>query len=234
MTVTDAPPRRGRVRRALRHLSTVLIVSGVLLLVDAGLTVVYQEPISGIYNHFQQQALAGDLEQLSGVPATPLEERALASLPDDTARVAFAARALNRRVEDGDAIGRIKIPRLGLNKVFVAGTEPGDLQEGPGHYPDTPLPGAPGTVAIAGHRTTYGAPFREVDKLKAGDMIELDMPYGTVRYAVIDTQIVEPSATYVTRRRSFDQLVLTACHPLYSAAQRIVVFARELRVERDA
>jgi sortase A len=107
------------------------------------------------------------------------------------------------------------------------------LPKGPGHYPDTPLPGAPGTVAIAGHRTTYGAPFRQIDKLRKGDPIELAMPYGTVKYEVIETRIVAPSATYVTRRRSFDQLVLTACHPLYSAKQRIVVFAREVSVTPD-
>jgi sortase A len=219
------------IRQLLRHLSTVLIVSGILLLLDAGLTVAYQEPVSGIYNHFQQNKLAGDFEELSDVPPTELEQQALASLPDDTARVAFAARALDRKIEAGDAIGRIKIPRVGLEKVIIEGTESSDLQQGPGHYADTPMPGAPGTVAIAGHRTTYGAPFRQLDKLRKGDPIELEMPYATVSYEVIDTKIVPPSATYVTARKSFDQLVLTACHPLYSAKQRIVVFARETAVE---
>ena len=234
MTAVAPPParRRGRAHTWLRHFSTVLIVSGVLLLLDAGLTVVYQEPVSGIYNHFQQQALAGDLDELSDVAPTPLEEKALAKLPDESARVAFAARALNRKVDDGDAIGRIRIPEIGLNKVFVEGTVAEDLQQGPGHYPDTPMPGAPGTVAIAGHRTTYGAPFRQVDKLGKGDIIELDMPYASVQYMVIDTKIVDPSATWVTARKHFDQLVLTACHPLYSAKQRIVVFAREVNVKR--
>jgi sortase A len=221
------------IRQALRHLSTVLIVSGTLLLLDAGLTVAYQEPLSGVYNHFQQNKLSGDLRELSDRPPTALEQKALASLPDDTARVVFAARALDRKLSDGQAIGRIRIPRIGLEKVIVEGTTSDVLPKGPGHYPDTPLPGAPGTVAIAGHRTTYGAPFRQIDKLRKGDPIELAMPYGTVKYEVIETRIVAPSATYVTRRRSFDQLVLTACHPLYSAKQRIVVFAREVSVTPD-
>jgi sortase A len=219
------------IRQGLRHFSTVLIVSGLLLLLDAGLTVAYQEPLSGVYNHFQQNSLEGDFEELADAPPTALEQQALASLPDDTARVAFAARALDRKAEDGDAIGRIEIPRVGLKKVIIEGTDTGDLQSGPGHYPDTPMPGAPGTVAIAGHRTTYGAPFRQLDKLRKGDPIELEMPYATITYEVIDTRIVPPSATYVTERKRFDQLVLTACHPLYSAKQRIVVFARETAAE---
>ena len=97
---------------------------------------------------------------------------------------------------------------------------------GPGHYPETPLPGARGTVAIAGHRTTYGAPFRRVDRLERGDPIELRMPYGRFTYRVERTRVVAPTATWVTRRVAYDRLVLTACHPLYSAAGRIVVFAR--------
>jgi sortase A len=110
--------------------------------------------------------------------------------------------------------------------VVVHGTGTGDLRKGPGHYPDTPLPGERGTVAIAGHRTTYGAPFRNVDKLERGDRIELAMPYGQFTYRVERTQIVPPTALWVTDRVRFDRLVLSACHPLYSAAERIIVFAR--------
>jgi sortase A len=81
-------------------------------------------------------------------------------------------------------------------------------------------------VAIAGHRTTYGAPFRHVDKLARGDRIQLRMPYGTFTYVVDHRRIVLPSATWVTRRVAHDQLILSACHPPYSAAKRIVIFAR--------
>ena len=109
---------------------------------------------------------------------------------------------------------------------MIEGTETADLRKGPGHYPDTALPGQSKTVAIAGHRTTYGAPFRTIDKLKRGDRIDLRMRYGTYVYKVQKTRIVAPTETSVTDNVGYDRLVLTACHPLYSAAQRIVVFAR--------
>jgi sortase A len=88
------------------------------------------------------------------------------------------------------------------------------------------VPGERGTVAIAAHRTTNGAPFRRLDDLGRGDRIELAMPNGDFTYRVERTRIVPPTALWVTNRVDHDRLVLTACHPLYSAAQRIVVFAR--------
>ena len=106
-----------------------------------------------------------------------------------------------------------------------------DLRKGPGHYPATPLPGQHGTVGIAGHRTTYGAPFHDIDKLKPGDRIELSMPYGRFTYRVERTRIVPPTATWVTDSVGYDRLILSACHPLYSAAQRIVVFAKLERTQ---
>jgi sortase A len=217
--------RTSRGRQMARALSSILIVSGVLLLLDAGLTVLWQEPVSAVYNRFQQERLGGELAELWDEP-TPLEARALDSLPEGEARLAFQSRALNRKAKAGQPIGRIRIPRLGLSKVVAEGTDAESLRDGPGHYPDSPLPGAPGTVAIAGHRTTYGAPFRTVDKLRKGDEIEVVMPYGSFKYEVEKTQIVSPDAVEVTRRVSYDRLVLTACHPLYSAKQRIVIFAR--------
>ena len=122
-------------------------------------------------------------------------------------------------------MGRLEIPAIGVETVVVEGTEPGALRSGPGHYPGTALPGAGTTVAIAGHRTTYGAPFRRLDDLERGDLITLRMPYGRVAYRVERTRIVDPDATWVVRAADREQLVLTACHPLYSADQRIVVFA---------
>jgi sortase A len=225
-------PTAGAVRRGLRALSSVLIFSGVLLLLDAGLTVIWQEPVSAVYNRLQQDKLGGQLAELWDEP-TPIESKALDSLPEGAARLAFQSRALNRKAKNGQPIGRIRMKRIGLSKVIVEGTDSAALRDGPGHHPDAPLPGAPGTVAIAGHRTTYGAPFRRIDKLRKGDEIEVDMPYGKFTYVVERTQIVAPTAVEVTRRVSYDRLVLTACHPLYSAVQRIVVFARQVRAVPD-
>jgi sortase A len=131
----------------------------------------------------------------------------------------------------GDAIGRIQIRAIGVDEYVVEGTDLENLRKGPGHYPDTPLPGQHGTSAIAGHRTTYGAPFRRIDDLGRGQRIVVDMPYGHYVYRVERTKIVEPTDLSVLDRVAHDRLVLSACHPLYSAAQRVVVFSRLVRRE---
>jgi sortase A len=222
------------VRTLVRQLSTILILAGLMLLADVGLTLVWQEPVSAIYAEWRQDALADDLEDLSEPDLAPAEVKALDRLPLDTDRAAFLARALKRRTDTGDPVARIRIPEIDVSQVIVEGTDGGTLRKGPGHYPETPLPGVRGTVAIAGHRTTYGAPFRDLDKLDKLDEIVVEMPYGRFVYRVEKSQIVDPSATYVTRRVGYDRLVLTACHPKYSAAQRIVIFARYRRAEQLA
>jgi len=116
--------------------------------------------------------------------------------------------------------------------VIVKGTDPASLRKGPGIYDHTPFPGAPGTTGIAGHRTTYLAPFRHIDRLRHGDDIEVDMPYATLHYKVQHLQIVTPNSIWIIRRVGYDRLVLSACNPLYSAAQRIVVFARLANVQQ--
>ena len=222
------------VRTLLRQISTILILAGLMLLADVGLTLAWQEPVSALYSDWRQNALADDLDELSTPDLGAAERRALERLPLDRDRAAFFARALERRTDAGDPIARIRIPEIGVNKVVVEGTDGGSLRKGPGHYPETPLPGIRGTVAIAGHRTTYGAPFRDLDKLERNDELVVEMPYGRFVYSVERSQIVDPSALWVTRRVKYDRLVLTACHPLYSAAQRIVIFARLERSEELA
>ena len=223
------PHRAGSGRQALRILSSILIASGALLIAYSGMIVVWQDPFSALYNRFQQDKLNGQLADLS--KPTAKEQKLLDSLPSGDARLAFQARALKRKVKRGQAVGRIEAKRIRLDKIFVEGTDGASLRDGPGHYPANPYPGAPGTVAIAGHRTTWGAPFRHVDKFRKRDRIVVTMPYGRFTYEVERTQIVAPDAVEVTRRVSYDRLVLTACHPLYSAAQRIVVFARLVKTE---
>jgi sortase A len=225
MTAT-ATRRPSRVRRTLRALSSVMIVAGAILLADAGLTLLWQEPVSAVYAHLQQGRLNDRLEELERAPLEPAEQRVLERIPDPRRRLAFRARAFGRRLDSGDPMGRIVMPSIGVSDVFVEGTGAGELRTGPGHYPETPLPGERGTVAIAGHRTTYGAPFRRIDELERGDRIELRMPYGRFVYRVERTRIVPPTETSVTARVDHDRLVLSACHPLYSAAKRIIVFAR--------
>lgn len=213
-------------RRLLRPLSLVLVVIGGLLLADAVATLVWQEPVSALYSRLEQGRLGDKLAKLEGTEPSAVDRRVLSRLGTLDRRLAYASRALNRRTSDGEPLGRIRMPSIGVSSVVVAGTGTASLRMGPGHYPGTPLPGTHGTVAIAGHRTTYGAPFRRLDQLGRGDRIELRMPYGTFVYSVERRRIVLPTAVWVTRSTSFDRLILSACHPLYSAAKRIVVFAR--------
>ena len=213
-------------RRALRSLSTVLIISGVLMLVDAGLTLVWQEPVSAVYASLVQGGLGDDLGKLERAQPSGLDLAALRKLATEKRRMAFLARRLRADLDSGAAAGRIKIKRIKANHVLVNGTDPDSLRKGPGIYDDVPFPGAPGTTAIAGHRTTYGAPFRKIDKIRRGDRVVVEMRYGTFTYEVEKTRIVKPTAVEVIRRVGYDRLVLSACHPLYSAAKRIIVFAR--------
>jgi sortase A len=209
-----------------RRVSTVLICAGALLLADAVLTLVWQEPISAIYTSIEQDELNTDLNRTEHVPMSPAERRALRRLDNNPARVAYLARRLEKHAHEGQPIGHLRIPKLGEDWVMVEGTASDSLRKGPAHYRDTSLPGTHGTFGVAGHRTTYGAPFHDIDRLRRGDRIVVQMPYATFTYGVEGSQIVDPKAVQVLRRVGHDRIVLSACHPLYSAAQRIVVFAR--------
>ena len=138
-------------------------------------------------------------------------------------------RVVGAQAAEGRRDRRIIIPKIDVDEYVVEGTDTESLRKGPGHYPETPLPGEPGTVAIAGHRTTYGAPFRNLDKLKHGDMIVVDMPDHRYVYRVEQTKIVDDQDLSVLTPVGYKRLLLSACHPLYSAAQRIVVFARQIK-----
>ncbi|MDX1511917.1 MAG: class E sortase [Nitriliruptorales bacterium] len=141
--------------------------------------------------------------------------------------------------QQGMALTKIVIPAIGVETLVVEGTSPDALRAGAGHYPNTPLPGQNGNVAIAGHRTTYGKPFNQIDVLDAGDTIWLITPVGDYRYTVVkypdswtdlDGQAGYP---YITRPTDWDviaptavpSLTLTSCHPKGSARERIIVRA---------
>lgn len=127
--------------------------------------------------------------------------------------------------QPGDAVARLEIPRIGMNKIVVYGVETADLKRGPGSYPSTPLPGEQGNAGIAGHRTTYGAPFERLDKLRPGDEIITTGFAGRFVYRVIGTKIVDPSDTSVLAPSDDTRLTLTTCHPRYSTKQRLIVTA---------
>ena len=125
----------------------------------------------------------------------------------------------------GSAVAQIRIPRIGVDKAVVEGVELSDLRKGPGHYKGTPLPGQPGNAAIAGHRTTYGAPFFRLDEMQPGDTIFVSTAQGAFRYEVRQTVVVKPTQTDIIAPTAGNQLTLTTCEPRFSAAKRLVVIA---------
>jgi sortase A len=215
-------------RRLVRDVSWVLIISGVLLVLDAGATLLWQEPVTAAIGTIERANINKRYEV--SLPLTGLDQHALSGLQRMNQRIAFLARREAREVPTGAAIGRIVIHRIGASFDVVQGTDSTSLEKGPGHYPATAFPGLGQTVAIAGHRTTYLEPFRHIDQLRPGDHINLKMPYADFTYIVQRTRIVQPTALWVTDNVGYDRLVLSACNPLYSAAQRIIVFARLLEM----
>jgi sortase A len=213
--------------RTLRILSVALITAGVLILVDVGLTLAWKEPLSSIYGSIQQSRARDQLNQLESEFPSERDLRRIREIHGTPRQIAaLAAVFAKKHADPGDAIGTIRIPRFDLDAVLVEGTDTSALERGPGHYPYTPFPGQPGTVGIAGHRTTYLAPFRHIDELEPGDEVHLEMPYANFAYTVQKHEIVDPTDVGITHRAGYPRLILTACNPLYSAAQRYAVFAK--------
>ncbi len=224
--LTTSGRRPSRRRRLLRDLSSVLILSGLLLLIDAGVTLVWQEPVTAAIGLVMRGQVDTRYLSYSTAPLSVIDREALAGLRSRRERIAYLARREQRQLRTGDAVGTITIAKLGASYTVVQGTDESSLEKGPGHYPATALPGIGETVAIAGHRTTYLAPFKRINELVAGDPIVVTMPYGRFTYTVQYHRIVAPTDIGVTRNVGYERLVLSACNPLYSAAQRIIVFAR--------
>lgn len=232
-------------RRTLHIFSISLITAGIVILADVVITLVWQEPLSTVYASIQQGRAGDSLEDLEQsflargdvepLRAPSVDESAGELSPAElkrlAARVGALAKIFSEEADTGEGIGKLKIASIGLEAVIVEGTDTATLQKGPGRYPETAFPGQGRTVGIAGHRTTYGAPFRKINEIAAGDEIIVEMPYATLTYEVQRHAIVDPSQVEIVRDVGYDRLVLTACHPLYSAAQRWAVFARLGEVE---
>jgi sortase A len=217
--------------RLMRILSVALITAGITIGVDVGMTLAWKEPMSTIYGSIQQGKAEDSLADLESefvaLPEVKRVQERERSRPDPNVerQARELADVFSRQVETGQGIGRIKIPSIDLDVVVVQGTDTSSLQKGPGHYPETAFPGQGATIGIAGHRTTYAAPFHDINEIADGDEIALEMPYGNFTYTVQKHEIVEPSQVEIVDDVGYERLVLTACHPLYSAAQRWAVFA---------
>jgi sortase A len=217
-------------RRFVRGLALLLIVSGFLVLADVAVTLVWQEPVTAAIGLIERDQIDRHWLSYRSAPLSAVERRIVAAIASQRQKLAFLARREQRGLRTGEAVGRLSIPSIGVGFLVVQGTDAASLEKGPGHYPATALPGLGKTVAIAGHRTTFLAPFRHLDALRAGDRIVLNMPYGRFVYAVQYRRVVSPTAWWITRNAGYDRLVLSACDPLFSAAHRLVVFARLTRL----
>jgi sortase A len=190
----------------MRRVAVALAAIAVLALAWCGVTVLWGEPVTGAIHRVELRGLERKLAA---------EEAHAATHPRDPRVPALS---------EGSPVGRLR--GRGIDAIVVMGRDADDLRKGPGLWGARPGNGA--TTVISGHRTTYGAPFRHLDGLRRGDRLRLVTPYGTFTYQITGTRIVDPDDVSVARDVGREQLVLTACHPVYSAAQRIVVFADEV------
>jgi sortase A len=228
---------RGRARRLARILGTVLIVLGVGAVAWTIVVWRWQDPFTALYTLYQQHKLSGQYKKIEATYHPLVAKRAATkpkatiSVAEERRLVAQDARRYQRTLHAGHALGRIKVPRLGLNIVLVTSTDHDSLTKGPGWYTGSFLPGAGRLIYIAGHRTTYLAPFAHIDSLRAGDRVTIQVPYGTFVYRVTRHVIVPSDDLAQLRQGSREVLKLQACHPRFFATHRYIVYAVPVRVD---
>jgi sortase A len=197
------------IRRAIRGCGKTLISVGVLVL----LFVAYQLWGTGFAEARSQDKLTKQFARVA--PPAPVAGATAAPDPAEAPPPP----------PEGDSVAMLRIPKLNLEKAVIEGVGVPQLKQAPGHYPNTPLPGQRGNAAIAGHRTTYGAPFYNLDQLSQGDEILVTTRQGQFRYDVVGSKIVSPHETSVLDSTGEDRLTLTTCNPRFSAKERLVVVA---------
>jgi sortase A len=218
-------------RRVARIVGTAMLVAGVLTLAWSIVVWRWQDPFTALYTHWQQQRLTRAYDREIShyqvrVPAAATDSRVA-----EQALIAREAHRFRRGVRRGQPIGRIVIGRIGLKMMIVNGTDRQSLKRGPGRDLRTFMPGENRLVYIAGHRTTYLAPFSHIDDIEPGDYIRLEVPYATFLYRATGHRIVKATDLSVLRSPQHEQLELQACHPRFFATHRYIVYARLVRVE---
>ena len=218
-------------RRATRIAAIVLISAGALTLAWAAVVWRWQDPFTALYTHWQQGKLAASLDRQLAV-YHPVRVRVHADgLAAERHAVAHDAAVYQRQAHAGQAIGRITIGRIGLKMVVVDGTDEASLEKGPGLDRRTAMPGENRLVYIAGHRTTYLAPFSHINDIRNGDFIRLQMPYATFVYRAYTHRIVPATDLSVLRSPKHELLELQACHPRFFATHRYIVYAKLVSVQ---
>ena len=210
-------------RLAGRILGLLLIVAGALTLTWVVVVWQWQDPFTAIYTHFQQNRLSHTYDRrVQAYHPTPTRGKDLAAVQVE---IAAEARAYRRTLHTGDPVGRLQIGRIGLRMVVVQGTDHETLKKGPGHYEPSAVPGEGHLIYIAGHRTTYLAPFARINDIKVGDYITFSVPYATFTYRVQRHYIVPSDELSVLEDHGSEILRLQACHPRFFATHRYIVDA---------
>jgi sortase A len=218
------------VRRISRIAGTTFAVVGALGLIWVGVVWRWQDPFTALYTHWKQHQLARSYEHRFAA-FRPLRSGSGETVAEMLRTIAHEARQYRLESKRGQAIGRIVVPRLGLNMVLVNGTDHDTLKKGPGRDLRTYMPGEGQLVYIAGHRTTYLAPFAHIDSLRPGDSVTLEVPYGTFRYRIFRHIIVPSADLAVLRSHGREVVALQACHPRFFASHRYIAYGRLVRVE---
>lgn len=218
-------------KRLARIVGTLLIVAGLGTLAWAVTVWQWQDPFTAVVNRLEQRQLSRALERRFDSAAPVTSPAATAADPAEVRRrLAHDAARWRADSRRGDAVARIRIPRLGLSAVVVNGTDHDTLKRGPGRYLGSAMPGQGQLVYIAGHRTTYGAPFSRIDRLRRGDRVSLELPYGTFDYEITGHRVVKANELSVLESKGHEQLVLQACHPRFFASHRYLAFAKPISV----
>jgi sortase A len=204
------------------------VIAGALTLVWALVVWQWQDPFTALYTKWRQHQLASQYERRAHTFDAAIVRTSTAA---ERRSIEREARRYRLESKSGEAIGRIKVPRMGVNMILVNGTDHESLKKGPGRDLRTFMPGENRLVYIAGHRTTYLAPFSHIDSLRPGDRISLEVPYGTFIYAVTRHRIVEATDLSVLRSPRHELVALQACHPRFFASHRYIAYARLIRVE---
>ncbi|HEY8725527.1 MAG TPA: sortase [Gaiellaceae bacterium] len=215
-------------RRSIHLLGTLLAVAGVLTLLWSLLVWQWQDPFTALYTKWKQHQLASQYEKRTQSFEPSISGVTVAAERESIAREAKRYRTSSTR---GEVIGRLRVPRMGVNMLLVNGTDHDTLKKGPGRDNRTFMPGENRLVYIAGHRTTYLAPFSHIDRLRSGDRVTIEVPYGTFIYAVTRHRIVKSTDLSVLRSPRHELVELQACHPRFFASHRYIAYARLLRVE---
>ena len=212
-----------------RLLGAVLITAGTLVFVWAFVVWQWNDPFTGLYTRWQQGHLQAAYRRVDAT-YRPLALPPRFSVAQKERIVRQEARRYRRSAIASKPIGRIVVPRLGLRMILVNGTDHDSLTSGPGRDARTFMPGEGELVYVAGHRTTYLAPFAHIDALRAGDPITIALPYGTFVYAVTGHVVVDAHDLAVLRSHHREVLALQACHPRFFATHRYIVWAKLVEV----